>query len=311
MHGLDFKLTHGENSNIKGVRTFLNKIISERKRTMHRRTFLKQAAFFFTMANAPMALAMPFESVKNHTGTFDSHIKDRLLKKRLFDKVYDEDIILDKKFFSLLGASLKRLKRMQKIVGYGNFCLLNFDDAVKIGKAYSAIGAFPREELDFLEKIFCSQVTDYGFMGEKPIKTITGKIIKKEVKKIPYTGNYLYRGKPFEMYNRIKKQVGNDVILTSGVRSVMKQFLLFLNKAETSHGNLSMASRSLAPPGYSFHGVGDFDVGKKGYGIHNFTERFTQTNVYKKLTDLGYLKFRYERDNDLGVRFEPWHIEVV
>ena len=71
-----------------------------------------------------------------------------------------------------------------------------------------------------------------------------------------------------------------------------------------------MASRSLAPPGYSFHGVGDFDVGKKGYGIHNFTERFTQTNVYKNLTDLGYIKFRYERDNNFGVRFEPWHIEV-
>jgi LAS superfamily LD-carboxypeptidase LdcB len=91
----------------------------------------------------------------------------------------------------------------------------------------------------------------------------------------------------------------------------MKQFLLFLNKANKNKGNLSMASRSLAPPGYSFHGIGDFDVGKKGYGIHNFTERFTKTNVYKRLTDLGYIKFRYERDNDLGVRFEPWHIEVI
>ena len=278
---------------------------------MHRRTFLKQAAFFFTMTNTPLALANTFKPVEHHAGLFDSHIKDRLLKKRLFNKVYEEDIFLDKKLLCLLDVSLKRLKRMQKIVGYGNFCLLNFDDAIKIGKAYSAIGGFSKQELDFLEMIFYSRVNDYGFMGEKPIKTITGKIIKKEVKKIPYTGNYLYRGKPIEMYNTIKKQVGNDVILTSGVRSVMKQFLLFLNKAGRSHVNLSMASRSLAPPGYSFHGVGDFDVGKKGYGIHNFTERFTQTNVYKKLTDLGYLKFRYERDNDLGVRFEPWHIEVV
>ena len=50
---------------------------------------------------------------------------------------------------------------------------------------------------------------------------------------------------------------------------------------------------------------------KKGYGVHNFTEQFTRTDVYKKLAKLGYIKFRYEPDNDLGVRFEPWHIEVV
>jgi len=263
------------------------------------------------MTNVPWAFANTFKPFDNHIPLFDSHIKDRLLKKRLFDKVYDDDIFLDKKLFPLLGASLNRLKRIQKTVGYANFCLLNFDDAIKIGKSYSSIGAFSKQELDFLEMIFYSQVKGYGFMGEKPIKTITEKIIKKKVKKIPHTGNFLYRGRSIKMYRRIKKEVGNDVILTSGIRSVMKQFLLFLNKADKSCGNLSMASRSLAPPGYSFHGVGDFDVGKKGYGIHNFTERFTRTDVYKKLTKLGYLKFRYDRDNDLGVRFEPWHIEVV
>lgn len=264
-----------------------------------------------TMTTSPMAFASTSGPVDDHLNPFDSHVKDRLLKKRLFNKVYDEDIFLDKKFFPVLDASLARLIKMQKIVGYANFCLLNFDDAIKIGKSYSAIGGFSKQELEFLEMIFYSRVRNYGFMGEKPIKTITEKIIKKNVKKIPYTGNYLYRGRPIELYNQIKKQVGNDVILTSGVRSVMKQFLLFLNKASAGCGNLSMASRSLAPPGYSFHGVGDFDVGKKGYGIHNFTERFIQTGVYKKLTDLGYLRFRYERDNNLGVRFEPWHIKVV
>ncbi len=278
---------------------------------MQRRTFLKQAAFLFTMANTPMVFAKAAVQKKDHADTFDSHIKDRLIKKRLFDKIYNEDIFIDKSLLPLLDSSLRHLKRIQSVIGYGNFCLLNFDDAIKYGRAYSTIGKFSKKKLDFLEMIFYYQVENYGFMGEKPIKTITGKIIRKEVKKIPYTGNYLYRGKPIELYNKIKKEIGSDVILTSGVRSIMKQFLLFLNKAEKSNGNLSMASRSLAPPGYSFHGVGDFDVGKRGYGVHNFTERFTQTKVYEKLTDLGYIQFRYERDNDLGVRFEPWHIEVM
>ncbi len=281
-------------------------------RQMHRRLFLKHAAFFFAVANSPMAIAAPTKMAASPTGNrLDTHIKDRLATKRHFDKTYDEDIFLDKDLLPVLNNALLRLKKLQKTVGYGNFSLLNFDDAIKISKAYSAIGAFPKKELEFLEMIFYSQVNEFGFMGEKPIKNITGKISKKKVKKIPYTGHYLYRGKPIEMYKKITKEVGSNVILTSGVRSIMKQFLLFLNKAQNSNGNLSMASRSLAPPGYSYHGVGDFDVGKKGYGIHNFTERFTQTDVYKKLARLGYLKFRYERDNNLGVRFEPWHIEVI
>ena len=71
------------------------------------------------------------------------------------------------------------------------------------------------------------------------------------------------------------------MVLTSDVQGVMKQFLLFLNKLENSNGKLSLASRSLAPLGYSFHGNGDFDVGQKGYNAMNFTEKFTETTVYK------------------------------
>jgi D-alanyl-D-alanine carboxypeptidase len=83
-----------------------------------------------------------------------------------------------------------------------------------------------------------------------------------------------------------------------------------LNKARKNNGNLSIASRSLAPPGYSFHGNGDFDVGQVGFGAANFTERFANTEVYKKLNELGYLKLRYPQKNLMGVRFEPWHIKV-
>jgi len=282
---------------------------------MHRRIFLKSTLLYIALH--PISGAMALESVfprgvlSSESQVSDYDVKDRLIRGRLFDHDFKNDIILPREDVSLLNSSLARLKKIQKLIGYGNFSLLNFDDAVGYARSYTRIGRFSNGELEFLEKIFYNQVKDYGFMGEKTIKTITGKIIKKQVKKIPHTGNYLYRGKPIEVYNRIQKQIGGDVILTSGVRSVMKQFLLFLNKTAKSHGNLSMASRSLAPPGYSFHGIGDFDVGKKGFGVANFTEKFTQTQVYKKLSTLGYIKFRYERDNDLGVRFEPWHIEVV
>lgn len=241
----------------------------------------------------------------------DHGVKDRLIKSQFFNHSFKNDIMLATKDILLLNTSLSRLNRIQKVIGYGNFSLLNFDDAILYANSYSRIGSFSKAELLFLEKIFYGRVKEYGFMGEKTIETITGTIKKKDIKKIPSTGHYLYRGKPIEVYLNIQKKIGHEVVLTSGIRSVMKQFKLFLGKTWASKGNLSMASRSLAPPGYSYHGVGDFDVGKKGFGVANFTEQFTQTRVYKQLTDLGYIAFRYDRGNDLGVRFEPWHIEVV
>jgi LAS superfamily LD-carboxypeptidase LdcB len=155
------------------------------------------------------------------------------------------------------------------------------------------------------------EAVHYGFFGQKPLEKITDRISKNEIVKMPHNGNYLYKGKSLETYEEIKKQVGEDVILTSGIRGVMKQFLLFLNKAYLKEGNLSLASRSLAPPGYSFHGKGDFDVGQLSLGADNFTARFATTEVYQRLCDLGYLKLRYPQDNMLGVRFEPWHIKIT
>ena len=240
----------------------------------------------------------------------DQAIKDRLVKVRFFDRHFRDDVCLKDADMVTLQSSLKRLKRIQRLIGYGNFCLVGLDDAVTYARSYSRVGRFTRSELAFLEKIFYSPARDYGFMGEKPIETMTERINPNMARKIPGTGNYLYRGRPEKMYGDIRKKIGEDAVLTSGIRGVMKQFLLFLNKAAASRGNLSMASRSLAPPGYSFHGIGDFDVGEKGFGIDNFTEKFTQTRVYNQLSDLGYIKFRYDRKNNLGVRFEPWHVEV-
>jgi zinc D-Ala-D-Ala carboxypeptidase len=233
-----------------------------------------------------------------------------LNKVRKFNKNHIDDIYLDNHQFKILSRIMRRFHRIQSLVGFGNFYLLDFDDAIKYAHRYTSVGMFTMSELNFLEMIFYEQASDYGFYGEKPIKNLTDRIPRQKVGKIPGTGNYLYKGRPLETYHKIKKALGDDVELTSGVRSVTKQFLLFLNKTYNSKGNLSRASRSLAPPGYSFHGISDFDVGQRGFGLYNFTEEFIATNVFKRLRDMGYLSLRYPRDNMLGVRFEPWHVKV-
>ncbi len=240
----------------------------------------------------------------------EDQLKDYLQKIQNFNKPHDDDVLLDHEQYETFESTVLRLRRLQKLVGHGNFNILNFTDGLSLAGNYSRVGKFTKQELQFMELTFYEDGQRYGFLGQKPLKEITDQVKKKDVIKIPHSGNYLYKDRSIEIFDDIKKELGDQVILTSGIRSVMKQFLLFLNKVHNSEGNLSLASRSLAPPGYSFHGNGDFDVGQKGYGKLNFTGTFTETEVYKRLSEMGYLQLRYPAGNKLGVRYEPWHIKI-
>jgi hypothetical protein len=276
---------------------------------MNRREFIKGTIFVAAAGFWPPAFARALTLPKG--AVRDSAVRDNLPEVLGINENHEADVFLDTGDLPVLASVVARLKRIRRTMGYGNFSLMGFDDAVSNAAAYSSIGAFPGNEMAFMERIFYEDASLYGFLGEKKLSRITDTIRLKRIVKIQGTGNCLYRGKPLATYGKIKADVGKDAVLTSGIRGIVKQMLLFLDKAVNHGGNLSLASRSLAPPGYSYHGVGDFDVGKIGFGIANFTERFTTTRVYSSLVNTGYVKLRYTRGNRLGVRFEPWHIKVV
>ena len=241
----------------------------------------------------------------------DSPPEDKYIHKmRHFNQPHPGDVRVPAEEMPLLKSCARRLRGVRAKIGYGNFYLVSLDDALRIADRYPDVGAFTNPEVAFLEKTFYTNAITYGFFGDKTLTVFTHQIRKKEVRSIAGTGNYLYRGEPVATYRRIQNDIGEHAVLTSGIRSVMKQFELFLNKTIKCQGNLSMASRSIAPPGYSYHGISDFDVGQKGYGLDNFTAKFTQTDVFKKLKQLDYITLRYNKDNMLGVRFEPWHIKI-
>ncbi len=238
-------------------------------------------------------------------------LRKYLTKMDNFEHAHGEDVYLDSQRFPLLVSSFKRLDRVQNLVGHGNFNVLSFDEMRVYGKRYRSIGAFSRAELDFLEETFSDNVSRYGFFGEKVTTELTMVVPNKDRIKVPRTGHFLFKGDSYRLYGKVKKDLGSEIVLTSGIRSIVKQTHLFLAKTIQTKGNLSQASRSLAPPGHSFHGVGDFDVGKVGFGRKNFTSEFARTKEFRKLVDLGYVNMRYPQDNLLGVRYEPWHIKVV
>lgn len=273
---------------------------------MQRRDFVRFALL------APLAgplAAAPGRPTAAESG--DAAIKDSLLRIREPDRDYPGDICADAGQLRLLAAVSERLERAEQVVGHANFNVVALDEILRYARNYPSIGAFTRDELDFVEQLFYQDASQYGFLGQKPLGRLTEQIRLDDIVKIPGSGHYLYSGRPRAMFDEIRKALGDDVILSSGVRGIVKQLRLFVAKALRHGGNLSLASRSLAPPGYSFHGVGDFDVGIAGWGERNFTADFADTEIFRRLIDLGYIAIRYPVDNALGVRFEPWHIRVA
>jgi len=296
---------------------------------LKRRTFLKFAAFAVFYNPLESLAVVPHIRVAKEKKNFrqlkayrlelldkspqvkeDRHIRDYLSKIRHPDRPNKNDIILDSGQFQLLQAVVEKFTLVQAIIGHGNFSILGFEDVLRISNQYSEIGKLTPRELEFLEMLYYRDAREYGFNGKKLIDTMTHAINKRDLQKTPYNGSYLFRGKSVEKFARVKKDLGEDLVLTSGIRGLTKQFFLFMHKSYRHGGNLSLASRSLAPPGYSYHATGDFDVGQKGFGSGNFTEKFTSTYVYKKLAIKGFVNCRYDRDNMLGVRYEPWHIKL-
>lgn len=240
-----------------------------------------------------------------------SSLQVYLQKMDQFERDHLDDVYIEHDKFGLLVSAFKRVDRVQTLVGHGNFNVLSFDEMIKFSKRYSSIGLFTGDELNFLQELFFASARRYGFFGEKVQTDITAIVPKKDRYKVPNTGHFLYKGDSIKLYQKVTDDLGRNIFLSSGIRSIVKQTHLFLARTIQTRGNLSRASRSLAPPGHSFHGVGDFDVGKKGWGRRNFTTAFAKTKEFKKLVELGYVAMRYPQGNLLGVRFEPWHIKVV
>lgn len=241
----------------------------------------------------------------------EAAVKDSLQKVKNFNQTFSEDIFLTARKRIVFKSILKKITNVKKVIGFANFNLISFDEMLRYARRYPQIGQFTKTELALIDEIFFYDANKYGFHGNKVITNLTATINKKETIKIAGSGHYLFQGQALTKFKQLQQDVGPELVLTSGVRSVVKQLQLFLAKLNSSNGNLSLASRSLAPPGHSYHGIGDFDVGKKGYGRLNFTSQFANTEEYKKLIELKYIDIRYTKNNDIGVRYEPWHIKVV
>ena len=175
---------------------------------------------------APFALAAPSTKDHKHPPNPGRTFSQPYLSKiKYYNRHHGDDIFLKPEELRLLKKAVRRLFRIQQTVGFGNFYLLSFDETLKISRTYASVGSFRSSEVEFLERIFYSDATGYGFYGKKPLTNITDALDQARIVKVPNNHNYLYKGESLETYERIKKDVGDRAILTSGLRGISKQFL--------------------------------------------------------------------------------------
>lgn len=249
------------------------------------------------------------EIQNTENNTFIEEIVDNVHEEKYI--ATQKEVFLDSKYKNFLDSTRYKLNKIQSHVGYGNFNIIGFDEILALAKQNTFIKPFTKEELEFLEHIFYYDPEYHGFYGERISKSITETIDKKRIIKVPYTGHYLFKDGPYETYLRMCEDIGSSLVLTSGIRSIVKQTKLFLDKLERENGNLSVCSKSIAPPAFTYHTISDFDVGKKGFGYANFTSEFALTEEFFHMKKLDYIDIRYTVKNLDGVRYEPWHVKII
>ena len=270
---------------------------------MNRRTFFKYST-------STLLLPSLINNLEANTQTNKAMFPTKTLSTEL--KIENKkDIFLEEEYLKDFKSVQRKLQLIQKHIGYGNFNIVSFDEMIRISKYAKDVEPFLESELKFFERIFYYDPAYHGFYGKRISERITQGINKKEIVKIPHTGHYLFKGEPEKVYNRMLEDIGPSLVLTSGVRSIVKQTKLFLDKLDSVEANLTKASRSLAPPAYTYHTIADFDVGKKGFGYANFSPRFALTEEFQAMRKLKYIDMRYTINNKDGVRYEPWHVKII
>lgn len=225
-------------------------------------------------------------------------------KRVIYDKNYrvnPKNLILENGHFLRQGEAYEKYIRIKKQVR-DNLNRTNNANSRLDMQVTSGIRNIPKQmRLFFRKAVRLTQVPRQGSVNLLDIRNATIHPthvydLRKSWRKIETDVSRL---KKQSLPQILKRNERKEFMLDKGVHLI----------------NLSAVSRSLAPPGYSWHAQHDFDIGLKSgkFKPYNFRKEFILTPLFVTLFSQGFIRLRdlrYQQDNELGVRFEPWHIRV-
>lgn len=223
-------------------------------------------------------------------------------KKATFDinqKINEREIVSMIGHYITKGSALDKYNMIKKSIGrklsddYGNEIILRVTSGIR--------NLAKQMRLFYRKAVRLAQEPCEAFLYTLDLESGRKRLTEVEQLREEYNSikNEITELEKRHMAYNLRKDERKDFLLSQGFHLL----------------NLSAASRSLAPPGYSWHGRYDFDIGIKNikYRQLNFDKKFVTTPLFKELFTAGHISFadlRYQQHNGLGVRFEPWHIKV-
>ena len=122
-----------------------------------------------------------------------------------FEHAHHEDVFLAADKHQVLVYNVKRLDRVQNLVGHGNFNVLSFDERLCHSKYNKSVGVFKAEEIEFPEETFSNNVMRFGFYGERVTDEITTIVAGNVRIKLPRTVHYLFKGDSLNLYDKVRR----------------------------------------------------------------------------------------------------------
>ncbi len=117
-----------------------------------------------------------------------------------------------------------------------------------------------------------------------------------------------------KLQRAIEQEIGSRLLVESGYRSPAHQAIVFLTYLEKSDFDIRYVASGVALPGYSQHGDPVHTaldvINQDGIPTDEEPELFAQKKEYDWLMEnAGKFGFHlsYPRENEFGVKFEPWH----
>jgi len=108
---------------------------------------------------------------------------------------------------------------------------------------------------------------------------------------------------------------GIGIVPISGFRTIADQEFLFKRQINRQQGSVEAAARFSAPPGYSEHHTGyAIDIGEESSPNTDIKFEFEYTAAYnwlEKKAKFHKFELSFPKNNQQGVRFEPWHWRYV
>lgn len=165
----------------------------------------------------------------------------------------------------------------------------------------------PRQYGSSRKKVSQSTASDLVILRNQTFQTTSDKH-RLPPRLLPARTYHSYR----RMNRQLSSDIGRQLVVKSGYRSPAYQLYIFLYNLKEYSWDIDKTLETVALPGYSEHAGSPqaLDLRAKKHIGHEHSYNFSRTPHFRWLKENSQnygFSMSYQKNNETGTRFEPWH----